>query len=80
MGEGCRLVVDQHEATLDGTPNDLRMLADAIERPDDLVIVALTAQPTTVQRRRTSSAHLRISVDPGPSLVIEGNDDAVPTR
>ena len=40
--QGCRLLIDNKEALLNGTPEQLRALADALDRPEITVEITLT--------------------------------------
>jgi hypothetical protein len=77
----CRLTVQDdgaiREALLDGSPDDLRALADMIETSDESVVVAVSQGTRTVCRRWTDDGCLRVSVEAGPVLVLEGNRDAI---
>jgi hypothetical protein len=63
---------------LDGSPSELRDLAHELDSEDDVVEVELASPPgAAVRRCVTSDERLRVSVEPGPILVIEGSRTAL---
>jgi hypothetical protein len=69
--------VDEYDAMLDGSPASLRALANRISSADPLVTVSVEPSGATVVRRRTRASSLRVTVEAGPSLLLEGNTDAI---
>jgi hypothetical protein len=63
---------------LDGLPSELRKLADDLDGEDELVEIELASpQGAALRRCVTDDERLRVSVEPGPILVIEGNRKAL---
>jgi hypothetical protein len=77
QNSGCRLSIGDHEAMLDGTPQQLRALGLACEQPDTTVEITLADTVSKVRRELTASPLLRISVEGRTVLVISGAATAV---
>jgi hypothetical protein len=77
QNSGCRLSIGDHEAMLNGTPQQLRALALACERPDTTVEITLADTVSKVRRELTASPLLRISVEGRTDLMISGTASAV---
>jgi hypothetical protein len=74
----CLLSVDEFDAMLTGYPTDLRQLASDLEADEAAVTVVVDENPTAaVTRRITEDDRLRISLEPGPVLVVEGTRTAL---
>jgi hypothetical protein len=65
------------EAMLDGSPAALRALAGLLEASDASVLIELAPGLGCVRRERTTDDRLRVSVEPGPTLLIEGTAKAI---
>jgi hypothetical protein len=74
MDRGCRLTVEGGLAMLDGSPTELRRLAEALEAaPDEFTFPMATGSLTQL---RTDDALLRVGVV-DDSLTVEGNEHAL---
>ncbi len=78
---GCRLSVHDdgkiREAMLDGSPAALRALAGLLDASDASVQIELAEGLGCVRRQHTTDDRLRVSVEPGPTLLIEGTAKAI---
>ena len=75
---GCRLAADQYGANLEGSPDDLRRLAEMFERDDELIVATLRGDGNPVLlRRRTEERQLSISLLDGPTLELSGDATAL---
>jgi hypothetical protein len=74
-----RFTVDQWEAAIEGSPADLRRLADNLDARDSVVVVELSAPEgvALLRRQLTDDDRLRITVGPGPNLLVEGTASAI---
>lgn len=73
-----RLRVFDKQALLDGSPDELRALASHLERSDDPFAVRCDDGATaSVRRQLTESARLRVSIEPGPELLVSGHKAAI---
>jgi hypothetical protein len=78
LRSGCRLAVDQYGANLDGSPDDLRRLAEMLERDDELIVTTLRGDGSpALLRRRTEERQLSITLLDGPALELSGDSAAL---
>jgi hypothetical protein len=75
----CCLAVDDWDASLEGAPGELRRLDDVLEAADPVVVLSLSGPEGSpvIRRALTDDDRLRVKIEPGPTLVLEGSTSAI---